>query len=159
MRFQVPQFIEVEDKIFGPLTVGQFVYTAGGVGFLVAMWLVLPLWLAIIIGGPVALLGLALAFYKLNDRPFITTLQSAVEYFTKDKLYIWDKGRTEPIKDTFVDSLQDYDDPAKYVPAATSNKLKDLAWSLDIKESLYSRKEQGAAPERRRVVTQEDPTL
>ncbi|PIR85078.1 hypothetical protein COU15_02805 [Candidatus Kaiserbacteria bacterium CG10_big_fil_rev_8_21_14_0_10_45_20] len=140
MRFQVPQFIEVEDKIFGPLTVGQFVYLAGGIGFLVAMWLVLPLFLAVLVGGPVALLGLALAFYKVNDRPFINVMQSAAEYFTKDKLYIWDKGKTQPIKEGLVSQIQDHDDPAKYVPATTSNKIKDLAWSLDIKESMYERK-------------------
>lgn len=133
MRFQVPQFIEVEDKIFGPLTVGQFVYLAGGVGFLVALWVVLPVWLAILIGGPIALLGFLLAFYKVNDRPFISVMQSAAEYFTKDKLYIWDKGRTQPIKDTLT-TIQDYDDPAKYVPAATASRIKDLAWSLDIRE-------------------------
>ena len=32
MRFEVPQFIEIEDKIFGPFTWKQFVYLAGGVG-------------------------------------------------------------------------------------------------------------------------------
>ena len=32
MRFQVPQFIEVEDKIFGPMTLKQFIYMAGGAG-------------------------------------------------------------------------------------------------------------------------------
>ena len=32
MRFQVPQFIEVEDKIFGPLTIKQFIYLLGGAG-------------------------------------------------------------------------------------------------------------------------------
>ena len=42
MRFQVPQFIEVEDKIFGPLTLKQFLYTAGGaaVGFII--WSIFP---------------------------------------------------------------------------------------------------------------------
>lgn len=34
MQFQVPQFIEVEDKIFGPLTFKQFVYIAGGVALM-----------------------------------------------------------------------------------------------------------------------------
>jgi len=28
------------------------------------------------------------------------------------------------------------------VPAATGNNIKDLAWSLDIKESIYSNKNQ-----------------
>jgi len=32
MRFEVPQFIDVEDKLFGPLTFTQFVYLAGSGG-------------------------------------------------------------------------------------------------------------------------------
>ncbi len=34
MRFEVPQFIDVEDKIFGPFTFKQFLYLAGGAGLL-----------------------------------------------------------------------------------------------------------------------------
>ncbi len=140
MRFQVPQFIEVEDKIFGPLTVMQFVYLAGGGGFLVALWLVAPLWVAIIFGAPVALLGLALAFYKINERPFVEVLQSWFEYLLKDKLYIWDKNRKMKVQPKEEAVEQDI---SRYVPAATSNKIKDLAWSLDIKESsVYSDRNQ-----------------
>ena len=43
MQFQVPQFIEVEDKIFGPLTFKQFVYVAGGAGLAYLVWRVSPL--------------------------------------------------------------------------------------------------------------------
>ena len=32
MQFQVPQFIEIEDKIIGPFTVKQFIYLVGGAG-------------------------------------------------------------------------------------------------------------------------------
>lgn len=137
MRFQVPQFIEVEDKIFGPLTVIQFVYLAGGIGFLVALWLILPIWLAILLGGPIALFGAALAFYKVNERPFIDVLQSYLEYLLKDKLYIWDKNKKTPEK-TKKEKTPVEEDVSRYVPAATANKIKDLAWSLDIKESVYS---------------------
>ena len=140
MRFQVPQFIEVEDKIIGSLTITQFVFLAGGIGFLIAMWLILPLWAAILIGGPVALFGLALAFYKVNDRPFIFALQHGLEYTMKDKLYIWDKSRTKQ-KEEAPELLEAKNDPAKFVPAATASKIKDLAWSLDVKESdIYSRR-------------------
>ncbi len=141
MRFQVPQFIEVEDKIFGPLTVTQFIYLAGGIGFLVAMLVTLPTWLGILLGTPVTLFGLALAFYRVNDRPFIEVLQSAFEYSTKNKLYVWNK-KPSPLADTLVADTKEKDDPAKYVPAATSSKIKDLAWSLDIKESLYPDRKQ-----------------
>lgn len=139
MRYQVPQFVEVEDKVIGPFTLSQFIYLAGGIGFMVAMWLVLPLWLAILVGAPVLGLGLALAFYKINDRPFISVLQSALEYTLKDKLYIWEKNKVEPSKNPDLSVLKNENDPAKFVPAATSAKIKDLAWSLDVKESsIYS---------------------
>lgn len=139
MRFQVPQFIEVEDKIFGPLTISQFIYLAGGFGFLGGMWLLLPWWAAILIGGPVAALGGGLAFVKINDRPLITILEHAVEYYVSDKLYIWDKKKRAPEPQAPLDEAED---PAKFVPDATGSKIKDLAWSLDIKESLYSDRNQ-----------------
>lgn len=131
MQFQVPQFIDVEDKIFGPLTATQFIYVVGGVGFLVAMWLLLPLWAAVLLGGPVAALGLALAFYKINDRPLITFMEAAFNYILKSKLYIWQK---KPHAAPVETAPERENDPAKFVPAATSNKLKDLAWSLDVTE-------------------------
>jgi hypothetical protein len=134
MQFQVPQFIEVEDKLFGPLTATQFIYVVGGGGFAVAMWLLLPLWAAILLGGPVLGLGLALAFYKVNDRPLISVLESAFEYFSKSKLYIWEHGRNAPVPEN---SKERENDPAKFVPAATANKLKDLAWSLDVHEDAF----------------------
>lgn len=142
MRFQVPQFIEVEDRLFGPLTVTQFIYLAGGVGFLVALLVVLPTWLAILLGSPVAVLALALAFYRVNDRPFIEVMQSAFEYSLKHKLYVWEKKPPQAQSVVPVGEQKDEEDPAKLVPAATASKIKDLAWSLDIKESMYSDRKQ-----------------
>lgn len=141
MRFQVPQFIEVEDRIFGPLTITQFIYLAGGGGFLLAMWLLLPLWAAIIVGGPVAGVGAALAFFKVNDRPLISVLEHAFEYYMRDKLYIWDKKQRTP-QEVAKQALATGEDVAQFVPDATGSKIKDLAWSLDIKESLYTDKNQ-----------------
>ncbi len=140
MQFQVPQFTEVEDKIFGPFTATQFIYLVGGGGFAFVMWLILPPWAAVIIGGPVALLGLGLAFYKVNERPLIHTLEAAFEYLTRHKLYIWEKRKPKTaLPDEIVlPGAAPLDDPTKYVPAATSSKIKDLAWSLDIRESVYS---------------------
>lgn len=133
MQFQVPQFIEVEDKIFGPLTATQFIYMVGGGGFAVAMWLLLPLWAAVLVGGPVAALGAALAFYKVNDRPLIQVLEAAFQYILKSKLYIWEHKSTPPPAEQAEDREND---PSKFVPAATGNRLKDLAWNLDVQETI-----------------------
>ncbi|MEA2113729.1 MAG: PrgI family protein [Patescibacteria group bacterium] len=91
MQFQVPQFIDIEDKIIGPLTLKQFLYLMGGLMVLAFLWLYLELGLFIIIAIPVLLLCLALAFYKINGRPFIYFLGAFITYFTKPKLYLWRK--------------------------------------------------------------------
>lgn len=137
MQFQVPQFIEVEDRVFGPLTVTQFIYLTGGFGFLGAMWIMLPLWAAILVGGPVAGLGAGLAFVKINERPLVTVIEHAVYFYLRDKLYIWSKRRLTK-EELEKNAMERTDDPAQFVPNATGNKIKDLAWSLDIKESIYS---------------------
>jgi len=89
MQFEVPQFIEIEDKIFGPLTWRQFVYLGGGVGSAVVIFLVFPLFVFIIFGLPLALLGGALAFYPINNRPFSHFLEAIYTYLTSDRLYLW----------------------------------------------------------------------
>src|SRR3989338_4993508 len=133
MRFQVPQFIEVEDKIFGPLTFKQFIYVAGGVGIAAILFIILPKFLAIIISLPIVIFAAALAFYKMNDKPFINVVEAFVKYTLTNKLYIWKK---EP------PSLKSSGEPREkkpieqiYVPKLSESKLKELTWSLDIKEN------------------------
>jgi len=133
-RYQVPQFIEVEDKIFGPLTFRQFVYLAGGVGFLVILYSFLPTFLAILIGGPVAIFGIALAFIKINNRPFIGVVESFLRFGLNKKLYLWKKEQKKITKKEAIEKAA----PILHVPKLSESKLKDLAWSLDIKESIYA---------------------
>lgn len=94
MRFEVPQFIEIEDKIFGPLTWRQFLYLGGGVGMAVVLFLRLPLWLFVVTGVPLALIAGALAFYPVNNRPFSYFLESIINYFSGKRLYLWRKEET-----------------------------------------------------------------
>jgi hypothetical protein len=133
MRFQVPQFIEVEDKIFGPLTFKQFIYIAGGVGFSVVIFIFLPTFLAIIIALPVILLAAALAFYKVNDKPFINVVEAFVKYTLTNKLYIWKKEQKKLEPNT--KNLEPSSREQVYVPKLSESKLKELTWSLDIKEN------------------------
>jgi len=92
MQFNVPQFLEVEDKVIGPLTLKQFGYlgAAGAVIFLAYNYA--PTFIIFIfITIPIALFALALAFLRINGRPFISFLSSFVSYTLKPKLYIWRK--------------------------------------------------------------------
>jgi hypothetical protein len=99
MRFEVPQFIEIEDKIFGPLSWRQFLYLGGGLGMAVVIFLTLPLIIFAIVGIPLAALAGALAFYPINNRPFSIFLEAVVNYFSKQKLYLWRRQEGVVYKD------------------------------------------------------------
>jgi len=136
MRFQVPQFIEVESKIFGPLTLKQFIFLAGGGGIIFILYAILPFWLMIIFGIPFGILAFALAFYKVNEQPFIKVMESAFNFLLSAKIYVWKK--TPPEK-KIVKEIKKEDAKGEeeiYVPKLTESKLKDLAWSLNIKEKI-----------------------
>jgi len=129
MQFRVPQFIEVEDKIFGPLSFKQFVYLAGGVGIIYIIYKALPFWIAILLIIPVAILTGLLTFYKINGKPFIFYLQAGINYIFSKKLFIWRQRLVKP-----DDKKSEEMNPTltTIVPMTSTNKLKDLAWSLDI---------------------------
>lgn len=97
MRFEVPQFIEVEDKIVGPLTWKQFIYLAGGAGILVLFYFTLPFLLFAMFGLPLAALAGFLAFHRINNRPFSVFLESFVTYMRKNKLYLWRKDHEQTV--------------------------------------------------------------
>lgn len=130
-QFQVPQFITVEDKVFGPFTIKQFLYLASG-GLLIvgARLLLLPVFfypLAALIGGVAA----SFAFLKINERPFPEIFKSAVFFYLKPRLYIW---RKEEIKKEKAAEIEGEREPfIKTLPRLSESKLTDLAWSLDIK--------------------------
>ena len=130
MRFQIPQFIDVEDKIFGPFTLKQFIYLAGGASVAVIATQFLGIFLGLLVASPVVILALALAFYKINNRPFIFVLESAFKYMTKDKLYIWKKEEKK--------ESEEKTESKKYsslvVPNLSESKLRDMNWELDVKK-------------------------
>lgn len=131
MRFEVPQFIDIEDKIFGPLTFKQFIYIAGGGGLCYVTYRMFPIFVAVPIILAIAGLTYALAFYKLNGQAFITVGQAFLVFLTKNKLYVWKK---EVVKQT-QQPTQQPTVPTPPAPAATeitARRIQDLARNLDI---------------------------
>lgn len=106
MRFEVPQFIEIEDKIFGPLTWRQFLYIGGGVGMGVVLFLTTNFLIFLIIGLPLALLAGALAFYPVNNRPFSFFLEAIINYLKGTKLYLWKQKEQAVYKYSFAPTLE-----------------------------------------------------
>jgi hypothetical protein len=134
MQFKVPQFLEIEDKIFGPFTFREFIYLVGGAGLCFTIYKLLGLLLGAVPILIIAGFSLLLVFYKPNNKPFINVLEYGFKYLTQSKLYIWKKN-TEKIKSTQPPV------PGRENPSETTarggtrlnkSKLRDLAWSLNV---------------------------
>lgn len=135
MQFQVPQ-IDVEDKIFGPLTLKQFLYLAtGGVIIFVAL-MFFELAFVILIGIPIAAVSAAFAFLKYNGRPLPRIILSMLTFSASPHTFIWKKSAKPTPKAKEKRTTQE----PTYIPKLTESKLKELAWSLDIKQDIYKEK-------------------
>jgi hypothetical protein len=132
-QYQVPQFIDIEDKIIGPLTIKQFLYLVAGGGICVIAYYLFNFIFFLIITAPVALLALALAFVKINGVPFAKLLSGMITYLLKPHLYLW---KQLPPEKKSIAAAEAEQEPLGKVPTLTDSKLQDLAWSLDIKEKI-----------------------
>jgi hypothetical protein len=128
MRFQVPQFIGVEDTIFGPFTAKQFVFMAGGGALCYIVYKFLPLYFALIVIIPVAILSISLAFVKVNGKPFIFTLEAGLKYMLSSKIYLWKKSEVKFDNIKYQENIE----PAIKIPPIRRNEAEELSNILDL---------------------------
>lgn len=135
MQFQIPQYIEVEDKIIGPLSLKQFVYLAGAGGIAYVLFRKFPFLIALPLIAVVVGFALALAFYPKEKfgKPFVDIVQSALRYRLRTRLYTWKKipPKVIPNRDP---GMHDGGPSAPFIPIPTisQGKLKDLSWNVDV---------------------------
>ncbi|TSC76180.1 MAG: hypothetical protein G01um101433_790 [Parcubacteria group bacterium Gr01-1014_33] len=134
-QYQVPQFITVEDRVIGPLTVKQFFFLAGGTGLALMCYKLFVSFISVPIAALILSLAGALAFLKINGQPFPTVLKNVVLYTIRPRLYIWKKGGRQDNAPPLSKTAKKETEPGlRAIPKISQSKLSDLAWSLDIKE-------------------------
>jgi PrgI family protein len=110
MQHRVPQFIEVEDKLFGPLTLKQFAYIFGGIGLSVIIWRTFSsTFIVLLLVSIVAGFVLALSFVKPNGKPFIVLVQNFFAYIFKPKQYVWKSPTQTETRQNIQKAQTDYD--------------------------------------------------
>lgn len=135
MEYQVPQFIEAEDKIVGPLTFKQFLYMAGAVGLCTICFVSFNFIVAVLLSIPIIALAVMLAFYKINGKPFIEMLEAGFNYFVGAKLFLWKRKEPKAEAPTVAATAAQEAaaaHAARMTPKLTRGKLSELAWSLDV---------------------------
>lgn len=120
MQFRIPQDVQREDKIVGPLTLRQLITVGVGGGIAYALYVTLAqkyfveIWLPPVI--LVSLLTAAFAFLKIHDMTFGKFILYLAEYTMKPRKRVWKQmsgdvfvsamtSRTETRADKKIDEL------------------------------------------------------
>lgn len=89
MLFSVPQYIDIEDKVVGPLTVKQLLWMIVAAVATLLMWAVLPKPVFFILAIPEVLFFVALAFYKPYGQPLVSFVIAGILFLFGPKVYVW----------------------------------------------------------------------
>lgn len=134
MQFTVPQFIDVEDKIFGPITVRQFVIELVTALLIALCYRLFDFSLFIVLGLFLFSVGTIFAFVRINGAPFHFFVLNLIETLKKPRLRIWYKDDTLKIGIEF-------DTPPTLAPVVKSNRqysksrLNELSLIVDTQGS------------------------
>lgn len=97
MQFAVPQFIEAESKVIGPISVRQFIILLGTVGVMFVFYELFSFWIFIVLGLPTLGVGLMFSFVKINSQPFHVFILSIIQTFRRPRLSVWNHQGIVPI--------------------------------------------------------------
>ncbi len=131
-KFVVPQFIDKEDKILGPITVRQFLICIGATfaAFIEYRILTLPYFIAMFI--PTAGLAGVFAFLRVNGQPFHIFFINFLQTTVRPKLRVWHKELTDSELKAILKKPDEAPKPITRVKTRPeSSRLRDLALTVN----------------------------
>jgi hypothetical protein len=128
MMFNVPQFVDVEDKIVGPLTWKQLLWMIGMGAALLTFFNIFEKIPFVIIAIPTVLLFAAFAFYRPNGFPLTTFVFYAILFLFSPKVSVWERPAMERPKIKEPEKTEEIQNTGKQIEP---EKLAELARILD----------------------------
>jgi len=127
-QFVIPQFIDAEDKILGPLTGRQFVILLVLFMTEAVMWRLMPFSWFLVAGLPLFAFGVLLAFVRVNGQAFHLFLLNLTQSLKKPRLRVWDKA----LSDTEVRAYLTKETPPSAPPPSrkapvSASRLQELS--------------------------------
>lgn len=132
-QFTVPQFIDIESKIIGPITTRQFVIFLGSALLIGLSYRIFDFALFLTIAIIIFIIAVLFAFVKINGRPFHFFLLNATQTLRRPRLRVWnnsfimhDKGKDVDV----VTKLIYKSEPKEYYK---KSHLAEVALIVDTK--------------------------
>ncbi len=134
MQFQVPQYIDIEDKVIGPFTIKQFLYILVAAVVLFILYNLVNLFVLIILAIPICALTFALAFVKVHNQPFINVIKNFLGFIKKPDFYVWKKPTTQKKTEEKVPQIIKKTPPRKKIKPILKQKLQEIGWKIEIEK-------------------------
>ncbi|MDD5438021.1 MAG: PrgI family protein [Patescibacteria group bacterium] len=129
-QFIVPQFIESEDKIIGPITVRQFLICLAGAGVLFVEYKVLETAYFIFAALITAAVFGAFGFLKINGQPFHIFFLNFMQTQVRPPLRVWNKNAVVQMGQEKIIGLPTVEEATKK-PRPSSTRLRELALTVN----------------------------
>ncbi|HUD11341.1 MAG TPA: PrgI family protein [Candidatus Saccharimonadia bacterium] len=130
-QYKVPQNVEAEDHILGPLTFKQFIYALMGFGWAAVSFGLLHFFipLMIVVGFPPTMLLLLLAFYTRDGQNFEQILIALADFFAAPRKRLWVK---DDVAETFhVEPTKHAAEMNQRNPIEVRSELEKLSSLID----------------------------
>lgn len=135
MQFQVPQFIEHDPKILGPLTLKQSLYVGAALAASFFCYLYFgkssfPLF--VLTSGGFFAVSMAFAFYKIEGLPLLTVIKNFFSFSTKSKQFIWDRKETPVFVSGKKKETKQKVEENPYAGMKKEGRIEELSKKLDF---------------------------
>jgi hypothetical protein len=88
-QFTIPQFIDVEDKIIGPITARQFIIMLSASVLIAICYKIFDFELFVVAGLLIFAMAGTFAFLKINGRPFHYFILNFIETLKRPGIRVW----------------------------------------------------------------------
>lgn len=131
MQFIVPQFIDVETKIIGPITPKQFVILIITAGLIFLSYKLADFTLFILEAIFFFGIGITLGFVKVNSQPIYYFLLSVIQVFKKPNIRVWKREKMIVIKKKIKKKKGEIEEVIVPRRALSLSKLSEISLLVD----------------------------
>jgi len=139
MQYRVPQFIEHEAKILGPLNVKQSMII--GIVLVICFFLYLSIgeenfFLFILLAGLLTAIALIISFYKIEGQPLPTVMKNWTNFKVSPQLYLWKRKQSPVFLSTERErrELSVVKQEKSSLKMRDSGKIEDLIKKIDFEQ-------------------------
>lgn len=131
-KFVVPQFIDNEDKILGPITVRQFLICLVATGVIFVWYTIFPTVYFVLLTILTTSVAGTFAFVKLNGQPFHLFFVNFLQTKTRPELRVWHKELSDiELKALMTTAENPVKERPTIKPRPASSRLRDLALTVN----------------------------